>query len=187
MTFRSFFAANCIAFAALAPAACNKQQVAPPNEGIGHHVTRLSIRVGGTWIGGYSVDVAPEEYVVVEHANCPDGKEERPIHESTRGLCVLRLAKEKSDRFEAAMERFKSSAVPLETYSVNGPDVRPDGKPCRNKATDAAWISLQWAGTEGAKIATFDTGCVSEEFEEFYKSVLAVTDPLPIQQIIDKR
>lgn len=145
-------------------------------------MTQLGVRVGGTWQDGYSVNVAPHEYVIVEHENCPDAKELGPI--GGAGLCVLRITKEQSERFEAAMERFKRHARPLESYSFEDQDVRPDGKPCKSQVTDATQIGLLWTGTEGAKVATFYTGCDQEEFDSFYKSVLAVTDPLPIKHII---
>lgn len=143
------------------------------------------MRVGSIWGDGYSVDVAPEEYAVVEHRNCPAAKGSgHPDIES--GLCVLRITKEQSDRFEAAMERFKRNAVPLQTISAEDWPDRPDGKPCRNKVTDSELISLTWHSTEGSKIAAFYAGCDPQEYGEFYKSVLAVTDVLPVQQIIAK-
>ena len=84
------------------------------------------------------------------------------------------------------MERFKRNAIPLESFSFTDPYLRPDGKACKSQWTDATLISLLWTGTDGVRIATFYTGCDSEEFDSFYKSVLVVTDPLPICQIIDK-
>ena len=164
-------------------AACEKAK--PANKPIGHHVTRLSLRVGSIWGNGYTVDVVPEQYVVVEHRNCP-GAKGAGNPDIASGLCVLRITEEQSNRFEAAMERFKQHAVPLQTISVEDWPPRPDGKPCRNDITDSTLISLTWNSTEGARMASFYTGCDSEEFEGFYKSVLAVTDALPIQQIIDK-
>jgi len=98
----------------------------------------------------------------------------------------VRITKEQSDRFEAGMARFKGNSVPLQTYSSSDPFVRPDGKACKNVATDSTIITLMWSDTEGTRIANFSEGCDPEEFDGFYKSVLAVTDELPIQQIIRK-
>ena len=166
--------------------ACQKQTAKPAKETIGHHDTRLSVIVGSIWGGGYSVYVDLEEFALVEHASCPDAKEVGPADRTSNGLCVVRLTKDQSDRFEAAMERFKANAVPLESFSVEDPFVRPDGKPCQNEVTDSMLISLLWTGTKGVKIATFYTGCDRDKFQSFYESALAVTDPLPIQHIIDK-
>ena len=152
---------------------------------VGQQATRLNVQVGSIWGGGYSVDVSPEEYVVVEHESCPDAKASGPV-EGAKGLCVIRISKEQSDRFMEAMARFKNHAVPLQTFSLDDPYLRPDGKPCRNDTTDLRLISLQWTGTDGVKIATFYEGCDQEELKDYYKSVLAVTDALPIQQIIGK-
>ena len=162
---------------------CEKAK--PANKPIGHHITRLGVRVGSIWGDGYTVDVAPEQYVVVEHRNCPSAKESGHP-DIARGLCVIRITKEQSQRFEAAMARFKRTAVPLSTVSVEDWPDRPDGKPCRNSVTDSTLISLTWESTEGAKIAAFYTGCDQQEFENFYSSVLAVTNPLPIKQIIEE-
>jgi hypothetical protein len=165
--------------------ACGKaHRTEPPRKTIGDYTTSLSVYVGGTWNDGYSVYVSPEEYAVVEHAKCANAKETGPTAGPPKGLCVLRPTKDQSDRFVAAMERFKRYAVPLQSYSVDNPFVRPDGKPCKNEVTDSTIITLMWTGTEGAKVASFYTGCDREEFNSFYKSALAVTDPLPIQQII---
>jgi hypothetical protein len=84
------------------------------------------------------------------------------------------------------MDRFKRNAVPLQSISMEDAWVRPDGKPCKNDVLDSTLISLTWTGTEGVKIASFYTGCDADEFADFYKSALAVTDALPIQQIISK-
>ena len=123
---------------------------------------------------------------MVEHKNCPGAKETAPTDDA-RGICVLRITKEQSDRFERAMAPFKRYGVPLESISMEDPWVRPDGKPCRNNVLDTTLVTLTWTGTEGIKIASFYTGCDQPEFASLYKSALAVTDPLPIQQIIGKR
>ncbi|MEO6359310.1 MAG: hypothetical protein ABIO43_01890 [Sphingomicrobium sp.] len=152
---------------------------------IGQHVLRLSVQVGSGWGGGYSVDVVPAEYAVIEHANCPNAKETAAIPQHLlNGLCVARINREQSSRFEAAMDQFRGRAVPLQSFLLENQEVRPDGKPCRIRATDSTDVSLVWSGTEGVKIATFYLGCDTDEFGAFYKSLLAVTDPLPIQHII---
>ena len=79
------------------------------------------------------------------------------------------------------------NAVPLESYSLEDPALRPDGKPCKGVATDSATVMLMWTSTEGVKIAWYDLGCDYKEFENFYKSLLLVTAPLPIHQIIKER
>lgn len=166
--------------------ACDTQGPKPAREAVGQYTSLLSFHVGGIWGGGFSVNVAPEEYAVVEHSNCRTAKERALDAEEPKGLCVVRISKEQSDRFEAAMERFKRNAVPLQSYSVEDPFVRPDGKPCRNRVTDSTIMTLMWSGTEGVRIANFYTGCDPEEFDNFYRSVLAITDTLPIDQIIGK-
>ncbi len=177
----------CLIFAAPVPTSCQRPAAEPVKGAVGHHDTRLGVSVGSIWGGGYSIDVAPEEYVVVEHANCPDAKDVRATKREAKGLCVVRITAEQSARFEAAMKRFKRNAVPLQSFSVDSPFARPDGKPCKNEVTDSTLITLQWAGTEGAKIASFYTGCDQDELGQFYRSALAVTDALPIQQIIGER
>lgn len=159
----------------------------PTSKPIGSAVTHLGVHVGSIWGDGYSVDVVPEDYVVVEHRNCPNAKEANVPSDSADGFCVVRITKEQSTRFETAMERFKKNSIPLESFSFEAPYVRPDGKPCKSQWTDHRVINLLWTGTEGVKIATFYEGCDRDEFEAFYKSVLAVTDPLPIKQIIENR
>ena len=84
------------------------------------------------------------------------------------------------------MDRFKTYAKPLQDFSFDDRDVRPDGKPCKNYVFDTTGVALTWTGTDGIKLANFYAGCDEKEFGEFYKSVLRVTDPLPIQQIIGK-
>ena len=169
--------------ASLLPA-CQKRTAEPAKKTIGHLDTRLSVHVGGTWNRGYSVDVDPEQFALVESERCPNAKEAAPPEETSKGLCVVRITKDQSDRFAAAMERFKANAVPLETFSFEDPWIRPDGKPCQNEVTDSTMVSLLWTGTKGVKIATFYMGCDRDQFQSFYKSALAVTDPLPIQHII---
>jgi hypothetical protein len=182
-------AATCLLLGASILASC-QTETQEPEDAVGHHLTHLSVGVGSIWGGGYSVEVRPQDYVVVGHASCPDAKDTRfpedPMFPA-EGLCVLRITKEQSDRFEAAMEPFKRHAVPMESYSFDSPQPRPDGKPCKNEVTDSTLVNLLWTGTEGVKIATFYFGCDREEFRDFYESVLAVTDPLPIQQIIAER
>ena len=174
----------------IASAACGKQAEEPVRDGqpaketTGHFVTHLSVGVGGTWNSGYSVDVVPENYAVVEHPSCPNAKD---LRYRDKGICVVRITKEQSDKFVAAMERFKKNATPLQKYSFDDPHVRPDNKPCKNLATDATSIWLQWIGTEGARYAHFYLGCDYEEFGDFYNSALSVTDALPIQGIIKER
>jgi len=102
------------------------------------------------------------------------------------GICVVRITKEQSNRFEAAMERFKTNGVRLESVALEDPYLRPDGKPCKQEVTDAKIVTLLWTGSEG-KIATFYLGCDYEEYEGFYSSVLGVTDALPIKDIIRER
>lgn len=154
---------------------------------IGQIVTQLGVRVGGTWIDGYSVEVVPQEYAIVEHKKCRDAKDPNAPRDTARGICVIRITKEQSSRFEAAMQPFKRYAVPLESVSMESPWLRPDGKPCRSNVLDTTLVSLTWTGTEGVRIANFYVGCDEKEFASFYKSALGVTDPLPIQQIIAKR
>jgi hypothetical protein len=184
VTIGQFSAAICIALMASLLPACQKPNPTPAKATVGRQTTRLQFMVGSIWGHGYSVDVSPDEYVVVEHDNCPEAKDPHSFDHPAPGLCIVRITKEQSDRFEAAMARFKRNAVPLESYSVTDFSRRPDGKPCRDRTTDMANISLIWTRTDGTDIAAFDTGCDREEFDSFYKSVLAVTDPLPIQQII---
>jgi hypothetical protein len=183
MVFRS--AAVCLLIAAVL-VGCDKRQTQPTRKTVGNYTTLIGMYVGSAWGGGYSVHVSPEEYVVVEHANCPEAKESGAHAGAAKGLCVLRITREQSDRFEAALEPFKRNAVPLQSYSVTDPYVRPDGQSFKKEATDSTIITFQWTGTQGAKIANFYTGCDEREFGDFYKSVLAVTDLLPIQQIIGK-
>ena len=187
VSFERLTVAICILLAASSVAGCDKPNPAPAKKTIGHGVTQLRVRVGSIWGGGYTVDVTPQEYVVVEHSNCPDAKTRAVAGDRPKGLCAIRITKEQSDRFEAAMGRFKRYAVPLESISLEDPWVRPDRKPCKNQVTDSTLITLTWTGTEGIKIASFYTGCDEKEFANFYRSALAVTDPLPIQQIIGKR
>jgi len=85
------------------------------------------------------------------------------------------------------MSRYKRYSVPAEAFKIDGPNVRPDGKHCTNMVTDQSLITLMWSGSDGVRIASFYEGCDPREFEPFYKSVLAVSDPLPIQQIIGQR
>ena len=187
MTSLRLFAATCVLLAAMVSSACQKQKPKPVKAGIGHVVTGLSVSVGGTWAAGYSVHVSPEEYALVEAESCPNAKEAGPIGAKLDGLCVVRITKEQSDRFQLAMTRFKRNVVPLETYSFEAPYVRPDGKSCKNEVTDSTIVSLVWTSTEGLKIATYYLGCDYEEFGNFYKSLLSVTAPLPIQHIINER
>ena len=144
------------------------------------------MRVGSPWGYGYSIDVIPEEYVVVEHKNCPNAKRGDVPSEVAEGICVLRISKEQSKRFEAAIEPFKRRAIPLESYSFDDPDLRPDGKPCRQNWTDAESITFFWTGTDGGKMASYYAGCDPDEFKTFYESARAVSDTLPVQQIIKK-
>jgi len=123
---------------------------------------------------------------MVEHKNCPDAKEARSTKDDALGICVFRITKEQSDQFEKAMAPFKRYAVPLQSVSMEDPWVRPDGKPCKSNVLDTTLVTLTWTGTEGIKIASFYTGCDESEFAGFYKSVLAVTNELPIKQIIQK-
>jgi hypothetical protein len=184
VTSHVFRMATCLLTAAIIPAACKQGKPEPAKHTIGHQINHLRVGVGSIWGDGYSVDVVPESYAVVEHSNCPLAKEAPPPTGPASGLCALRITKEQSDRFEAGMERFKRYAVPLQNFSLEDSHRRPDGKGCRNEGTDSAWVTLTWTGTEGAKIASFYLGCDYEEFEQFYNSVLSVTDPLPVQQII---
>ena len=175
-----------VLLAALTFSGCEKPKPEPAKKTIGHIVTQFGITVGGTWIPGYSVDVVPEEYALVEHVKCPEAKDSRVPKDVARGICVFRISKAQSRAVEAAMEPYKRFAVPLQSVSLEDPWTRPDGKACRHQTTDATLITLTWTGTEGVKLARFYTGCDFEEFESFYKSALAVTDPLPIQQVIGK-
>ena len=186
MTSLRLFAATCVLLAAMVSSACQKQKPKPVKAGIGHVVTGLSVGVGGTWAAGYSVHVSPEEYALVEAESCPTAKEAGPIGAKLNGLCVVRITKEQSDRFQAAMMPFKRNAIPLESFSFEDPYVRPDGRLCKKKVTDSRTISLLWSSTEGVQIATYYLGCDYEEFENFYKSLLSVTAPLPIQHIINE-
>jgi hypothetical protein len=147
-------------------------------------VTLLQVRVGSIWGGGYTVDVVPDDYVVVEHQNCPDAKNPRAPNAEAKGLCVFRLTSAQSRRFEKAMSAFKRYAVPLQSVSLDDPWVRPDGKPCKHTVTDSRLITLTWTGSDGAKLATFYTGCDGDELGPFYRSALGVTDALPIGQLI---
>ena len=149
-------------------------------------MTQLSVTVGGTWATPYSVHVVPEKYAIVENRSCPNAKEPGLPQDRAEGICVVRITKEQSSRFEARMERYKRNAKPLESFSFEDPDLRPDGKPCENEVTDSKIVSLFWTGSEG-RIATFYFGCDHEEFKGFYNAVLAVTDPLPIQGLIKER
>jgi hypothetical protein len=182
----AFRAAILVLLAATGLVACDKREPQPSRKTVGDYTTLLSVYVGGTWKNGYSVYVSPEEFLVIEHANCPEAKQTGPSAGQPKGLCVLRVTKEQSDRFEEALKPFKRSAVPLQSYSVEDPFVRPDGKPCKNEVTDSTIITFMWTSASGVKIANFYTGCDADEFGTFYKSALAVTDQLPIQQIIGK-
>ena len=135
---------TCVALAASAVAACQKPNPEPTRKTIGHAVTRLGVRVGGTWISGYSVEVAPQEYVMVEHKNCPDAKEARSTKDDALGICVFGITKEQSDQFEKAMAPFKRYAVPLQSVSMEDPWVRPDGKPCKSNVLDTTLVTLTW-------------------------------------------
>ena len=167
-------------------AACGKPKPQPARTTIGHQVTQLTVRVGSIWGHGYGVDVVPDNYAVVEHVNCPEAKRSGVPADAAEGLCAVRLTEDQSNRFAAAVERFKRYAIPLQSFSFDDPWTRPGGKPCKNQVTDSTLISMTWSGTDGAKMATFYTGCDREELAAFYKSALAVTDSLPIQQIIGK-
>jgi hypothetical protein len=166
---------------------CEKAQTNPSRQPIGPATTQLGVRVGSIWGGGYSVAVFPGEYAVVEHESCPAAKEPGPMSSRPKGICVVRLTQAESDKFEVAMDKFKRSAIPLQSIAADDPWVRPDLKPCKSEATDHTMITLTWTGTSGVKMATFYTGCDQEELAEFYKSVLEVTDALPLQDIIRKR
>jgi hypothetical protein len=167
-------------------AACGEAKPESPKTTIGHHVTHLTVSIGGTWGHGYAVDVVPNNYAVVEHVACPEAKRPEVPTDDADGLCIVRITKDQSKRFEAAMDRFERYAKPLQNFSFEDPWTRPNGKPCKSQVTDATIISMEWTGTQGAKIATFYTGCDPEELAAFYNSALAVTDSLPIQQIIGK-
>ena len=166
---------------------CEKAQTDASRKPIGQTETQFGVRVGSIWGGGYSVQVFPDEYAVVEHGSCPVAKELRPLDRRPKGLCVVRLTRSQSEKFEAAMGKFKQSAVPLQAIAVDDPWVRPDLKPCKSEATDSTVITLTWTGTNGVKMATFYMGCDQEELADFYKSALAITDALPIQDIIRER
>lgn len=159
------------------------EEVLPKRSVIGDQITHLSIGVGDIWEGGYSVDVVPGEYAVIEHKKCPDEKEAATPSSQGRGLCVIRITEDQSRRFETAMSRFKARARPLETISLDDKDLRPDGKPCRLNATDQRMISLFWTGTDGVRMASFYEGCDQDEFKDYYRSVLSVTDALPMKGI----
>src|SRR5688500_4786021 len=104
MTRRVFRTATCLALAACGTAACENRKDVPDKKTIGHHHTQLSVRVGGTWGKGYSINVFPGDYVVVEHESCPAAKRPGVPEEAAEGLCVVRITQEQSERFEMAMK-----------------------------------------------------------------------------------
>jgi hypothetical protein len=165
-----------------------KSESSPARHPIGNQLTLLEFRVGNIWGSGYTVRVFPEEYLLLEHKKCPEAKRKIGGDDpDAEGICVIRIDKGQSERFEGAMAPFRRYAVPLNSYSLDAPDKRPDGKPCRSNITDQDLVSLIWTGTQGSQIATFYTGCDQQEFAGFYDAFRHVTDGLPIEAMIAKR
>ena len=193
-TFRNLIC-HSLVLAALLLCACHQKAAPPPKhenspsrQAMGNQLTLMELRIGNIWGSGYTVRVFPEEYALLEHKNCPDAKRQIGREDaSAYGICVTRIDKQESDRFEAAMAPFRRYAVPLSSFSLSDPDKRPDGKPCRSNVTDQDLVSLIWTGTQGSQIATFYTGCDQEEFAGFYDSFQHITDGLPIKPILAKR
>lgn len=182
------------AAAALLIGSCHQKSNSPSKPAaakhtIGNQLTLLEFRMGNIWGSGYAVRVFPDEYLVLEHKNCPGAKRDVGDHPDPNGegICVIRLNQQQSDRFEMAMRPYRRYATPLSLFSLEDPDRRPDGKPCRDRVTDSDLISLIWTSTEGSQIATFYDGCDPKEYAAFYKSLHHVSDTLPIQGILAKR
>ena len=166
----------------------NKQASSTTRHPIGNQLTLLELRIGNIWGSGYTVRVFPEEYALLEHKNCPGAKRKISGGDvDATGVCVIRLDKQESDAFEAAMAPYHRYAVPVSAYSLDDPDKRPDGKACHRNVTDQDLVSLVWTGTQGSQIATFYTGCDQEEFVGFYGAFRHIADRLPIRAIIGKR
>jgi len=166
-----------------------KQVPSPSRHAVGDQVTLLEVRVGNIWGSGYSVRVFPEEYVVLESRRCPDAKRKSDDDDrNAEGICVLRVDKSQSDKFDAALAPFRRYALPLSSFSLDEAGIkRPDGARCRSNVTDQDLISLVWTGTQGAQIATFYTGCDQQEFAAFYDKLSHVTDSLPTRAILVDR
>ncbi|WP_037499991.1 hypothetical protein [Sphingomonas jaspsi] len=155
-----------------------KQPTETPEATVGDNAIELSISVSGFMEGARSVDIKPGQYAVLFDERCPDRP--KPPNGQTDGqFCLVSITEEQSRQLEAAMAPFLKSAVPLSSYSVAQYANRPDGKPCKSRATDGTMIGFIWMRADRSQIATFDSNCDPDEFRDFYRQALAVIDLVP--------
>ena len=159
------------------------QPAKPNKDALGDTTIMLSFRKHGTWGEPITVRAFPDEYLVLEHQRCRREDTADATRSGLPGYCVFKIDDSQTNALEKAMEPFRKYAVPLGSFSMANPPATPDGKPCP-KAFDFPLYSLTWTTTRGTRIATFDSGCRAKENPQFYRNLDAITDTLPLKEIL---
>ena len=152
------------------PMAVGYAQPSKPSDSLsGESLVQLEFQYGSIWGGGFKIVANNSGFAVLEHEKCKREKErDRVTGIVPRGLCVTRISEKKFEEFLAALAPLRQFAKPFQVPTSVGNFVRPDGKPCGNKVTDAGLFHLTWVGERGVETAEFYTGCDREEFKVVY-------------------
>ena len=161
---------------------CERAKQADPGE---PEPLFIHFAVGGIWNPGYSLQVGYDR-VVIESQRCPLAKGKPPDGLDRKGFCVVRISAKQWEDFVSAAEPYRRGAIPFDPSKILEAKIpMPDGKPCKNEATDHNVIGITWFDQNGASYAGYYEGCDSEEFASFYNQLRSVPLALPIRQMIE--